>query len=538
MSKKILNEGGIHRAKTWEMAFYALNDVSTNLYMMLMASISYYLNGIVGVAVVLAGSIVTIMRVWDGVTDPVVGFLVDKTNGKFGKNRPFIVIGQVIMFVSTFIMFRILPAIPESFRFVIFVLLYMVYIIGYTAQCVVTKSAQSCITNDPKQRPLFSMFQASFNVFLMSLFYPVYLSETLVPKFTLTSANAADKINALIAQNPGLQKVVTVSEDGITTLSAFYNPEMWQYMQMVFGGLSAVFAVLAIIGLWRKDRPEYFGVGKAVKVGLKDYADVLKNNRAIQMLVISAGSDKLAMQCTSNMTVTVCLFGVLCGNYSYNASNSALTAIPIVLFSVCGIGAIARKLGQKRCLVVGSTGAIVCAALIAALFIFGNPLSMKLPVFSLTNLSTWGGLFSADNWSFFGVAFVVLFICMKGFGNLSGSIVTPMTADCADYETYRSGRYVPGLMGTLFSFVDKIISSLGSTIVALVFAVIGFKDALPTIETPASGAILGATLFCYLGMPAIGWVLNLVAMKFYPLTKEKMEEIQDEIAKIKAEASH
>ena len=37
-------------------------------------------------------------------------------------------------------------------------------------------------------------------------------------------------------------------------------------------------------------------------------------------------------------------------------------------------------------------------------------------------------------------------------------------------------------------------------------------------------------------MPAIGWVLNVVAMKFYPLTKEKMAEIQDEIARIKAEA--
>ena len=44
--------------------------------------------------------------------------------------------------------------------------------------------------------------------------------------------------------------------------------------------------------------------------------------------------------------------------------------------------------------------------------------------------------------------------------SIASSIVIPMTADCADYEVYRSGRYVPGLMGTLFSFVDKIISSL------------------------------------------------------------------------------
>ena len=31
----------------------------------------------------------------------------------------------------------------------------------------------------------------------------------------------------------------------------------------------------------------------------------------------------------------------------------------------------------------------------------------------------------------------------------------------------------------------------------------------------------------------IGLVCNLIAMKFYPLTKEKMEEIQDEVAQIK-----
>ena len=57
--------------------------------MALMGYISYYLIGIVGVGAVLAGSFVTVMRIWDGVTDPFVGFVVDKTNTKFGKNRPF-----------------------------------------------------------------------------------------------------------------------------------------------------------------------------------------------------------------------------------------------------------------------------------------------------------------------------------------------------------------------------------------------------------------------------------------------------------------
>ena len=45
--KKPLEENGIHRAKLWEIAFYALNNTSTNIYMALMGYISYYLIGIV-----------------------------------------------------------------------------------------------------------------------------------------------------------------------------------------------------------------------------------------------------------------------------------------------------------------------------------------------------------------------------------------------------------------------------------------------------------------------------------------------------------
>lgn len=85
----------IHRAKTWELAGFALNNIATNAYMWEMTFISYFLTGFVGVAVVLASSIVTIMRVWDGITDPFVGYIIDKTDGKFGKNRPFIIIGQI-----------------------------------------------------------------------------------------------------------------------------------------------------------------------------------------------------------------------------------------------------------------------------------------------------------------------------------------------------------------------------------------------------------------------------------------------------------
>ena len=50
-------------------------------------SLSFYLNGYVGLGVFLASSFSTIMRLWDGVTDPIVGFVVDKFGQKAGKTR-------------------------------------------------------------------------------------------------------------------------------------------------------------------------------------------------------------------------------------------------------------------------------------------------------------------------------------------------------------------------------------------------------------------------------------------------------------------
>jgi len=239
----------------------------------------------------------------------------------------------------------------------------------------------------------------------------------------------------------------------------------------------------------------------------------------------------------TNVSVMVALYGIIFGNYALQGSVSAITGVPVAIIGVLGIGTIARKLGQKKCLQVGTIGAMSMATILALIIIFGQGGAFRLPTFKVTDLSTYGNLVTGANWSLLGVVFCLVYICMRAFAQMSSSIVIPMTADCADYEVYRSGRYVPGLMGTLFSFVDKCISSFAATIVALVFAAIGYTNTLPTQDDPYSVAILIATLFLFLGLPMIGWILNVVAMKFYPLSKEKMESIQDEIACIKAEAA-
>ena len=126
---------------------------------------------------------------------------------------------------------------------------------------------------------------------------------------------------------------------------------------------------------------------------------------------------------------------------------------------------------------------------------------------------------------------------MKGFASISTGVITPMIADVTDYEVYRTGNFVPGLIGTVFSFVDKFISSFGATLVGLLCALIGFTETLPDATTPLTPALKHMGIFCMFGTVMIGLICNLVAMKFYPLTCKKMMEIEEEIARIKANST-
>ena len=150
-----------------------------------------------GLGVVLAGSFSMIMRLWDGVTDPIIGFVLDKTDGKFGKNRPFMVIGNIILFVTSFIIFHVTPSIPEGgARIAFFIVMNLLYYIGYTFQCIVTKSAQSCVTNDPKQRPTFAIFDAIYNIILF-MGLQIVVSSVIAPKyggFTNDVANSHTRV--------------------------------------------------------------------------------------------------------------------------------------------------------------------------------------------------------------------------------------------------------------------------------------------------------------------------------------------------------
>ena len=119
------------------------------------------------------------MRIFDGVTDPIFGVLLDRTHGKLGKFRPWMLIGNVIMVATVIGIFSVSPAGTGSEKYLITTVLYVIYVLGYTMQNAVTRAAQASLTNDPKQRPLFTLFDAIYNALLFNIM--TWIITTVLP---------------------------------------------------------------------------------------------------------------------------------------------------------------------------------------------------------------------------------------------------------------------------------------------------------------------------------------------------------------------
>ena len=72
-------------------------------------------------------------------------------------------------------------------------------------------------------------------------------------------------------------------------------------------------------------------------------------------------------------------------------------------------------------------------------------------------------------------------------------------------------------IGTLFSFVDKAISSVSATIVGVLLASTGYVSTLPQTGDPITPGLFRVAMFITVGLPALGWIASLISMKFYPL---------------------
>ena len=58
-----------------------------------------------GIAPAIASTIMMVAKIWDAITDPLMGFISDNTRGKFGRRKPYMVVGGILVIVALTLLF-------------------------------------------------------------------------------------------------------------------------------------------------------------------------------------------------------------------------------------------------------------------------------------------------------------------------------------------------------------------------------------------------------------------------------------------------
>ncbi len=468
------------RAKSWQIVLFSLGQTAANMFMMLMMLSQYAAVGIYGIATVTVSLLLTGTRIFDAVTDPICGIITDHFSSRWGRFRPLLAAGYIIMAVAALLMYFVGKG-EGIVGILLFTGLYMVYVIGYTITNVALKSAITVMTNDPKQRPLIGRF-TSFFTLTLSTIHMILLSKVLVPRH-------------------GGINIGTIRD-----LTLMY----------VIG--AGIFIALTILSLREHDTPANIkNIAAASRPTLRDCWETVKGNRPLQMLIVAGATDKLAQQTASNASINIMFFGIIVGNYTFQGMLSLYAFLPNLIM-IYLITTFARKLGSKKALTGFSwAGIIVCVLTLVFLLVIDPT---KISVAAVPT-----------------ILFLILYIARQGVIQANAALTNVMIADCADYEMYRTGKYMPGLTATVFSFIDKLFSSLSTTIVGVAVATIGYTETLPQIGDPSTAPLFWVCMLLMLGLPALGWLCSVIALKFYNLTPEKLEEVQKRNKELRAKAA-
>jgi len=136
-----------------EKTAYGLGAVGKDMVYMLSASyVLYYFQDVLGVSAFAMGVILMAARVFDAFNDPIMGIIVAKTKTRWGKFRPWLLIGTLTNAVVLYLMFAVPPAMDGSGLVAYAAVTYILWGVTYTMMDIPYWSMIPAFTNSGKER--------------------------------------------------------------------------------------------------------------------------------------------------------------------------------------------------------------------------------------------------------------------------------------------------------------------------------------------------------------------------------------------------
>ena len=137
-----------------------VNDIATPVY-----------NIILGLNPAAIGAILMLMRLWDAITDPIMGYISDNWKGKWGRRKPFLFIGSILMSVAYPLVWMASPDWTEQAKIIYFFSFSIIFFTAYTIYSVSFRALATEMTPDYEERTTIRIYAAFFNKVFM-LFLP------------------------------------------------------------------------------------------------------------------------------------------------------------------------------------------------------------------------------------------------------------------------------------------------------------------------------------------------------------------------------
>lgn len=466
---------------------YGFGDMSSSMFWKIF---SYYLpffySNVFGLSLAHAGTLILVTKLYDAVSDPVMGLIADRTNTRWGKYRPYLLWIAVPFALAGILAFFTPQTDNYTFKHIYAYVTYILMMTVYTAINVPYGAMLGVMSDDAREKSMFSSFRMFF-AFIGSF----VAMGSFEPLLRLREA-----IMGTLPQN------WTIADSA---------PMDWTVALIIIGSICTILFLLSFAMTREHVTEAQMQKQNAVEVAEEPVrqSSVWNDLRCLVSngpwwMLLGGGISVLLFNCIRGGAAAYYFADVLGVNAVFTLA-AFLTAGEIAqLVGVIVTVPVSEKIGKKATFL--SVLTIISVLSVIVMFLPDTPAGM---------------------WT---LMVLQVLICIAI--GINSPLLWTMFADVADYSELKNGNASTGLIFSSSSMAQKFGAAFGSAIVLWVLMAFGYDNAKGAVQTPEALSTIKALISW---IPAIGSAAGILIMAMYPLTEKKMSEIREKLKVVRGE---
>lgn len=432
-----------------------------------------------GMNPILAGLLGALPRLMDALTDPIMGFISDNTKSKWGRRKPYILLGSVITGVSFMVMWQLNPEDSQTYNFFYFLGVSFFFYIGYTIFATPLIGLGYEMTPDYNERTRLmavSQFMAQAAWMLAPWFWVIIYDQSIYDSAPEGARNLAIWVGALCMI--------------LGTLPAFFNKEMIvpdkdKMKDLSLNNLAAnTKEFFRGIMLTLRNKP-FLKLCGATFLVFNGFQTIAQFSFFIIVYYLFQGD-------TGAAGTWPAWFGTV------SAIGTAFLVIPIVT-------KLSEKFGKKNAFIIATLLSVIGYAL------------------------KWWGFNPAHPW----LMFMPIPFLSFGIGGLF-TLMMSMTADVCDLDELNNGERREGMFGAVYWWMVKLGIAIAMLTSGVVLHYIGFNE---SVQVQTAETIINLRI-ADIVIPIVAAFMAIILVWKYDITETKALEIREALIARRGKVKH